>query len=115
MNCSNFLRTSIFLIVCVIVMLLTITHSYAESKLSGKVVDENGKPIEGIIISLSPREDRKNKLPPDIDELPFRGFKQSETDETGKFSMTDIVPNVMNALKQFYLLQFIQRLKILAN
>ena len=76
MNRSYFALILVF--VGCVALLLSVSLPSVAASFSGSVVDEAGKPVLGIIVSLPPQ--------------------LNETDETGAFSITDIASSSVRTL-----------------
>ena len=64
---------------------------------SGKVVDEKGNPVPDVVIAIQPSLDFRPVI--NIDDPEFNFPLPSTSDETGAFSIEDIMPLVKNSLK----------------
>ena len=79
-------------------LLLAISLPSVAASFSGKVVDETGNPVPGVIIALS---SFAGDMPPNRHQMPepmFSPAHPSETDETGAFSITNIISPSVHTL-----------------
>ena len=113
MNLSH-LRPNLTLLAVVITLLLLVaSHSIAQDAtctLSGRVVDIESNPIAGLPIAVQPIKISNDDLWPayildDLEEIDrmlaaYAALPKSQTDETGRFSITGIKPGPIQLLAQ---------------
>ena len=90
MNCSCFRLHLIALTTIVVFLFGPLSHGIAQepkSTLSGRIVGIDGNPIAGLPIALQPF-DAINE----VQHLGYLSFLESQTDEEGHFSITNIAP-----------------------
>ena len=90
MNCSCFRFHLISLTTTVVFLFGTLAYGIDQepkSTLSGRVVDVDGNPIAGLPIALQPFDPIN-----EAQHLGYLSFLESQTDEEGRFSITNIVP-----------------------
>ena len=79
-----------------VILLATSLQSFAAT-FSGKVVDEKGNPVPDVIVDIRPSLGFRPVI--NIDDPEFNFPLPSTSDETGAFSLEDIMPLVKNSLK----------------
>ena len=113
MNRSPLKPTLTLLLATTVTLLLASSHSIAQDAtctLSGHVVDVKGTPIAGLPIAVQPIEISNGDLWPtyildDLEELDrmlaaYAALPKSQTDATGRFSITGIKPGPIQLLAQ---------------
>lgn len=88
MNFQNFRQNIGFLIGIAILPLFVLSPIFAQEgvSVSGRVVNENGEGVEGILIAIQPYKVVGNRT-----EEGFVEIWQRQTDSAGRFSITDIM------------------------
>jgi hypothetical protein len=90
MNCSRFRLNLISLAATVALLFGVFSYGIAQeatSTLSGRVVGVDGDPIAGLPIALQPFD-----IVDGVQHLGYLSFLESQTDEAGHFSITNIAP-----------------------
>lgn len=110
MNYSCFKFNLISLTTVVVLLLFASPHTIAQDAtctLSGRVVDVDGNPIAGLLIAVQSVEISNDDLWPmymieNIENIAaaYTALPKSQTDEAGRFSITDLKPGLMQFLAQ---------------
>ena len=95
--------TPFFAYIVVFVVVMTASTYCSAATFSGKVVDENGKPVPDVMVTI---ESYKGKFIPgrnqfNMREQVFPPPEPTDSDETGAFSIDNIVAPSINRLKLF--------------
>ena len=110
MNYSSFKFNLISLTTVVVLLLFASSHTIAQDAtctLSGRVVDVDGNPIAGLLIAIQSIEISNDDLWPmymieNVENVvaAYTALPKSQTDEAGRFSITDLKPGLIQLLAQ---------------